>query len=113
MSQAWLWLRSKLLQLLPTTVGAVGISSEDFLLLRFPKDNMDKELVWLLGNYCDIVLKVAITKKRLLSANHISSLLKSRLQSLKYSAAVDIHTLVICAFSVSIIFVFFVSQVCS
>ena len=88
-SQAWLWLRTKLLQLLPTTVGAMAISSEDFLLLRFPKDTMEKELVWIIGNYCDIVLRVVIAKKRRLSADHVSSLMKSRLHPLKYRAVVQ------------------------
>ena len=88
-SQAWLWLRTKLLQLLPTTVGAAAVSSEEFLFLRFPKDTMEKELVWLIGNYCDIVLKVTIAKKRRLSADHVSSLMKSRLQSLKQRAVVQ------------------------
>ena len=88
-SQAWLWLRTKLLHLLPTTVGAMAISSEDFLLLRFPRDTMEKELVWMIGNYCDIVLKVVIAQKRKLSAEHVSSLMKSRLHLLKYRAVVQ------------------------
>ena len=90
-SQAWLWLRPKLLQLLPTTIGAVAISSEDFLLLRFPKDTMDKELVWIIGNFCDIFLKVVIAKKPRLSANLMSSLMKSRFHPLKHRAVVQPH----------------------
>ena len=67
-NQAWLWLCVKLLNLLPTKVGAVATSIQDFLLMRFPKDTMDKEIVWLLGNYCDIVLKETVAKKRRLTA---------------------------------------------
>ena len=44
-AEAWVWLRTRLVQLLPTTTGAVGISSEEFLLLQFPKDTMDQECV--------------------------------------------------------------------
>ena len=88
-SQAWLWLRTKLLQLLPTTVGAVATSNEDFLLLRFPADTMEKELVWMIGNYCDIVLKVSVAKKQRLSSDLVASLLRSRLQPLKYRAVVQ------------------------
>ena len=87
--QAWLWLRVKLLQLLPTAVGAIGTSSEDFLLLRFPRDRMDKELVWMVGNYCDIVMKEAVAKKRRLSADHVASLMRGRLQPLKYRAVIQ------------------------
>ena len=61
-SQAWLWICTKLLQLLPTTIGAVAISTEEFLFLTFPKETMERELVWMIGNYCDIVLKIAIAK---------------------------------------------------
>ena len=89
MIQAWLWLRVKLLQLLPTTVGAIGTSSEDFLILRFPRDRMDKELVWMVGNYCDIVMKEAVAKKRRLSADHVASLMRGRLQPLKYRAVIQ------------------------
>ena len=87
-NQAWLWLRTKLLNLLPNTVGAVGTSSEDFILLRFPKDTMDKEVVWLLGNYCDIVMQVAVGKKRRLMANQMAALLRSRLLILQARAVV-------------------------
>ena len=88
-SWAWLWLHTKLLQLLLTTVGAVAISSVEFLLLTFPKDTMDKELVWMIGNFCDIVLKVSIAKKRRLSAVHVSSVMISCLQSQKNRAVVQ------------------------
>ena len=63
-SEAWLWLRTRLLKLLPSTVGAVGITNKDFLLLQFPKDTMDKECVWLLGNFCKIVTSTVVGKKR-------------------------------------------------
>ena len=66
--------------LLPTIVGARGITSEDFLLLKFPKDNMDKECVWLLGNYREIVCKEAIGKRRRVSANQLAGTLKARIQ---------------------------------
>ena len=78
---AWLWIT--------TAVEAVAVSTEDFLLVIFPKDTMEQELVWMIGNFCDIALKIAIAKKRRLSAEHISSVMKSRLQSLKYRAVVQ------------------------
>ena len=88
-SEAWVWVRTRLLQLLRNTIGASGISSEDFLLLNFPKDSMDKELVWLLGNYCDIVHKVSIVKKRRLSAVQAAGLVRSRLLVLKNRAVIQ------------------------
>ena len=82
-SSAWVWLRTRLMRYLPTTIGVGGISSEDFLLLRFPKDLMDKELVWIIGNYCDIVVKQVLGKKRKLTADRLSVIIKARLLSLQ------------------------------
>ena len=62
-ASAWLWLRSRLLRLFPSTVWAVGISNEDFLLLQFPRDTMDKECVWLIGNFCEIVTKTVVGRR--------------------------------------------------
>ena len=87
-NQAWLWLRTRLLRFLPQTVGARGTTSEDFLFLQFPKDTMDKEVVWLLGNYCDIVLKEVVRKKKRLTAERVEALVKSRLLSLQTRAVV-------------------------
>ena len=82
-SPAWVWLRTRILRYFPATVGAGGISSEEFLLLKFPKDLMDKEIVWLIGNYCDIVVKQVLGKKRKLTANSVAAMIKSRLHSLQ------------------------------
>ena len=87
-SQAWIWLRTRLLRFLPQTVGAGGTTIVDFLLLQFPQDNMDKEVVWLLGNYCDIVVKLVIGKKKRLTANRVAALVKSQLLSLQTRAVV-------------------------
>ena len=50
---------------------------------------MDKELVWLLGNYCDIVAKIAIVKKRRLTAVKVAGLVKSRLFVLRNRAVIQ------------------------
>ena len=66
---AWVWFRSRLVQLLPTNTGAVGVTSEEFLLLQFPKDIMNKECVWLHGNYYEIVNNVVIGRQCKLGAD--------------------------------------------
>ena len=87
-NQAWLWLRTRLLRLLPQTVGAGGTTSEDFLRLQFPRDTMDKEVVWLLGNYCDIVIKSVVGKKKRLTADRVAAMVKSRLLSIQSRAVI-------------------------
>ena len=88
-SEAWIWVRSKLLQLLPNTIQAAGTSGEEFILMRFPKDTLDKEVVWLIGNYCGIVKKISIDKKRKLGACKVAGIVKARLSALKERAVVQ------------------------
>ena len=89
MSEASLWVRSKLLLFLPNTVQAVITSGEEFILMNFPKDIMYKELVWLIGNYCDIVKKVSLEKKRKLGAGQVAGIVMARLLALKQRALVQ------------------------
>ena len=43
-AEAWWWLRSKLLQILPATLdGIASTTNLEFLLLQFPVDTMDPE----------------------------------------------------------------------
>ena len=58
-------------------------------MLNFPKYTMDKELVWLLGNYCDLVAKIAIVKKRRLTAFKVAGLVKIGLLVLRNRAVIQ------------------------
>ena len=69
-------------------MGAGGTSNEDFLLLRFPQDIYDKEIVWFIGNFCDIVAKQVLGKKKRLTSDRVSGLIKSRLSTLQTRAVV-------------------------
>ena len=88
-AQAWVWLRSRLLQLLPTTVGAAGISNEDFLLLQFPLDTMDRECVWLIGNFCDIVNNSVRGRQCKIGADQLAGRIRARLTKLRERAVVQ------------------------
>ena len=88
-AEAWVWLRTRLLRLLPTTQGAVAVTNEEFLLLQFPKDVLDSECVWLLGNFCEIVLTTVIGKKRKLGAEQLAGRLRTRLQYIRGRAIVQ------------------------
>ena len=81
-------MRSRLLQLLPTSIGAVGISNEEFILLQFPKDTMEAECVWLLGNYVEIVDNVAVAKNRKLNLDQVKGVLRSLLQGMSERAVI-------------------------
>ena len=77
------------MQLLPNTIGAAGTSGEDFILLKYPKDTMDKEVLWLIGNYCDIVKKIVIVKRRRLGASQVAGMVRARLLNLAQRAVVQ------------------------
>ena len=70
-------------------MGAVGITNKDFLLLQFPKDTMDKECLWLLENFFDIVMSTVIGKKRKLEADQLAGRLRTRLQMMRGGAVVQ------------------------
>ena len=86
--KAWLWQRSRLLQLLSGCVGALGTSNEDFILLQYPKDTKDLECVWLLGNYVEIVDTCVVSKNRVLKREEVRGIIRSRLQRMSCRAVV-------------------------
>ena len=80
--ESWLWLRNRLLQMMAHTIGGVGTSSEEFLLLQYPKDTQDKECVWLIGNYVEIVNSQVVLKNRSLKVDQLRGILRGRLQGM-------------------------------
>ena len=86
--EAWLWTRSRLLQLLPGIVGAVGTSNEEFILLQYPADTLDLECVWLLGNYMEIVDSYVVAKNRILRREQLRGILRTRLLGMSSRAVV-------------------------
>ena len=86
--ESWLWLRTKLLQLMPQTVGGMATTSEEFLLLQYPEDTLDSECLWLIGNYVEIVDSVAVTKNKKLKVDQLRGILRGRLQGMASRAVV-------------------------
>lgn len=93
-SAAWLWVRAKLLQLLPLTVGAVGTTNEEFIFLQFPKDTLDAECVWLLGSYVELVDREVMGKGRVLRPEHVMGVLRSRLAAMRSRAVLQLTLIV-------------------
>lgn len=76
-------MRRKLLQLLPYTVGAVGVSNEDFILMHFPKDIFETECVWLLGNFMELVEAAGVGTGKILRPEQVKGVLKNRLNMMQ------------------------------
>ena len=71
------------------TIGAVGTSNEDFILLQYQKDLQDKECVWLIGNYVEIVDSVTVGKNKNLKLDHLRGVLRGQLQEMAGRAVVQ------------------------
>ena len=50
---------------------------------------MDKEIVWFIGNYCDVVKKVALEKKRKLGISNVTGIITARLQRIRERALIQ------------------------
>ena len=85
-AEAWAWLRSRLLQILPTTRAT---SNKELILLQFPADTMDQECTWILGNYFRIVTTSVTGRKRNLRAEVLAGWLRCRLDLIKGRAVVQ------------------------
>ena len=86
---AWSWVRSRLLQLLANAVGVMRTTNEEFILLQYPKDTMDPECVWLIGNYIEVVDSFAVGKNRKLILDQLKGILRGRLQRISGRAVIQ------------------------
>ena len=70
------------------TIGAAGTSNAEFILLQYPKDIQDKECIWLIGNFVEIVDNVTIGKSKNLKKEELQGILRARLQGMAGRAVV-------------------------
>ena len=90
-AEAWTWLHSKLLEILPATEPGVAQATTnlEFLTLQFPVDTMDQECSWLLANYCSIVVSTVTGRKSKLGVQVLAGKLRTRLQRLQGRAVIQ------------------------
>ena len=86
--EALLWLRTKLFQLMPNTIGGLGTSNAEFLILQYPKDTQESECLWLIGNYVDVVDSFVARKNKKLGVDQLRGILRARLQGMSTRAVV-------------------------
>ena len=67
--EAWGWMRMRLLNLLPDDCART--SNFELINLMFVKHFMDKEAVWLLGIYIELVWVEKFQKNRKVKLNHL------------------------------------------
>ena len=74
--------------MMPSTVGAMGTTSEEFLLLQYPKDTLEVECLWLIGNYVEIVDSIVVAKNKKLKVDELRGVLRGRLQGTSSRAVI-------------------------
>ena len=60
-----------------------SLNVEEMVTFTYPTETLDKEIVWILANYFEMVMRESITRGRILAAAGVRGLLRSKLQSLK------------------------------
>ena len=66
--EAWCWVRGRLLSMLPDDMA--DLSNLEFVHMLFPKENMEDEMVWLMGTYMGWVYEEAVVRGRVLGDSH-------------------------------------------
>ena len=69
--EAWFWVRQRLLGMLPDTHRLT--SNFEFLNLMFDSFLLDKEIIWMLGVYVQLVWDFVICKKKTLKLETVQS----------------------------------------
>ena len=99
--EAWCWVRRRLLDLLPRDMA--DLSNMEFLMMMFPKEHFEDEMVWLLGVYMGWVYEEAVVKGRVLGDEHIRGYMRymyfkskqMKMPQLGYISEVTIHPLTV------------------
>ena len=61
---AWLWLRSKVLELLSDQGPAPALSNTELLMLMYPRCRREAEVIFLLSTYTELVDREAVGKQK-------------------------------------------------
>ena len=72
--EAWCWVRMRLLDLLPDDMN--DLSNMEFVMMMFPKERFEDEMVWLMGSYMNYVYEEAVGKGRVLADSHVKGYLQ-------------------------------------
>ena len=95
--EAWCWVRRRLMDLLPRDMA--DLSNTEFLMMMFPREHFEDEMVWILGVYMGWVYEEAVVKGRVLGDGHIRGYMRymyfqskqTKMPQLGYISEVTIH----------------------
>ena len=78
--EAWQWVRKKIMELLGRLGPPPVVSSEEIILLMFPKCTQETEVMFILGNYIQLVDYDAVNKQKELREDSVLGVLEAKLQ---------------------------------
>ena len=84
--EAWLWVRRKVIRLLSRLGPPPIVSCEELILVMFPRCTEETEVMFLLGNYIELVDKNAVNKQKVLRVDSMKGVLEAKMEFVKVRA---------------------------
>ena len=84
--EVWQWVRKKVMELLGRLGPPPVVSNEEFILAMFPKCTEETSVMFILGNYIQVVDDDAVNKQKELREDSMLGVLEAKLQYLKTRA---------------------------
>ena len=89
---AWLWLRSKVFELLSDQGPAPALSNTELLMLMYPRCRREAEAIFLLSTYTELVDREVVEKQKELMLGTLRGvLLRAKVEQLQSWAVPVIH----------------------
>ena len=88
---AWLWLRSKVLELLSDQGPAPALSNTELLMLTYRRCRREAEVIFLLSTYTELVDREAVGKQKQLMLGTLRGVLRAKAEQLKIRAVPEVH----------------------
>ena len=87
---AWLWLRSKVIELLSDQGPAPALSNTELLMLMYPRCRREAEVIFLLSTYTELVDRESVGKQKELSLGTLRGVLRAKAEQLGSRAVPEI-----------------------
>ena len=84
--EAWQWVRKKVMGLLARLGPPPVVSNEEFILAMFPKSTEETTVMFILGNYIQLVDSDAVNKQKEIREDSMLGVFEAKLQFLKTRA---------------------------
>ena len=84
--EAWQWVRKKVVELLGTPGPPPVVSNKEILLAMFPEGTQETEVLFILGNYLQLVDKDVINKQKVLRVDSMLGVFKVKMEFIKTGA---------------------------